>query len=149
MPLIRRHLEVPYSAAQMYALVDDIVSYPEFLPWCKKATIYSRTVEEVRASITIAKGGLQQSFSTLNRLQQDKMIEVHLIEGPFRHLQGFWLFEALEADSCKISFDLEFEFSNRLLGLTIGPILEKIAETFIDAFHSRAKEIYGEKNNKR
>lgn len=145
MPLVKRSLHVPYTAAEMYKLVDDIAKYPEFLTWCKKTIIYSRTAEEVRANLTLSKGGFNQSFSTLNRLQKNKMIEVHLIEGPFHHLQGYWLFESLEDNTCKVFFDLEFEFSSRILAFTVGPVLERIAESIVETFYNRAKYIYGER----
>jgi ribosome-associated toxin RatA of RatAB toxin-antitoxin module len=144
MPLVKRSILVPYTPDKMFELVNDIEGYPNFLPWCKATTVHSRSEDEVRASITVAKSGIQQTFTTLNRLQPNKMIEVRLINGPFRHLQGFWQFDGVGENSCQISFDLEFEFSSKLLALTVGPVLEKIAGSFIDAFHQRAKEIYGE-----
>jgi len=144
MTVINKSALLPYSAAQMFALVDEIEAYPQFLPWCKSTLVHHRTLNEVRASIQVAKGGIQHSFTTLNRLQQDKVIELRLVEGPFRHLEGFWRFEPVGNEGCRIHFDLEFEFSNKLIALTVGPVLQKMAESFIDAFSKRAKEIYGQ-----
>jgi ribosome-associated toxin RatA of RatAB toxin-antitoxin module len=143
MTTIKRSLLVTYTPTQMFELVNAIEQYPEFLPWCKSTTVHSRTEEEVRASIVISKKGVQQSFTTLNRLQPNKMIEVRLIEGPFRRLQGYWHFEAVGEEGCQITFNLEFEFTSKLIGFTVGPLLEKVAHSFIDAFHQRAKEVYG------
>ena len=143
MTAINKSALLPYSVAQMFALVNEIEAYPQFLPWCKSTVVHHRTHDEVRASIQIAKGGVQHAFTTLNRLQQDKMIEMRLVEGPFRHLEGFWRFEPVGNEGCRVKFDLEFEFSNKLISLTVGPVLQKIAESFIDAFSERAKEIYG------
>ena len=143
MAVVHKSVLLPFSAEQMFALVNEIEAYPQFLPWCKSTVVYHRTQDEVRASILIAKSGVQHSFTTLNRLQQDKMIEMRLVEGPFRHLEGFWRFEPVGSEGCRIYFDLEFEFSNKLISLTVGPVLQKIAESFIDAFTERAKEIYG------
>ena len=95
----------------MYDLVNDIEAYPLFLPWCRSTTVHSRSDDEVRATIEIAKGRLQKSFTTLNRLQRNKMMEVRLLEGPFRRLDGFWRFDALSEDACKVSLDLEFEIA--------------------------------------
>ena len=143
MPLIHRNALVPYTAAEMYVLVDDIDAYPEFLPWCKSATVLRRDRDEVRARIDMAKGGIHKSFTTCNRLQENKIIEMRLLEGPFSHLEGFWRFEALGENGCKVLLDLEFEFSNRILKMMVGPIFDQIANTLVDAFCERAIEVYG------
>ena len=123
MPLISRNALVPYDVAEMYQLVADIETYPEFLPWCRSTEVISRTGEEVQACIEIAKGALNKSFTTINRLQTNKMIEMRLLKGPFKHLQGYWRFDALKnSQACKISLDLDFEFESKLIGLAVGPI---------------------------
>jgi len=142
---IHRHALTPYSPARMFELVDNVEAYPEFLPWCASSRELSRTDDEVRASIELARGSLRKSFTTLNRLQKDKMIEMRLVEGPFRHLEGFWRFESLkDGQACKISLDLEFDFSSKLLALTIGPVFNSIANSLVDAFVKRARQCYGE-----
>lgn len=143
MASISRSALVPYSARRMYLLVDDIESYPLFLPWCRTTEVISRKNDEVKASIEIARGAVNRSFTTCNRLQKDKMIEMRLVEGPFRHLQGFWRFDSLSEDACKVMLDLEFEFAGKLLDMTIGPVFNQIANTLVDAFCQRAKEVYG------
>lgn len=142
MPAINKSALVPYSAAEMYALVNDIESYADFLPWCGSAKLLSRDADEVRAEIQIAHGSLHKSFTTRNRLQADKMIEMRLEQGPFRHLEGFWRFEELGERSCKVRLDLEFEFSNRLVGMAFGPIFNQIANSLVDAFCRRAEQVY-------
>jgi len=142
---IKKNVLVPYTPAQMFDLVNKIEDYPEFLPWCKATTVYSRSEDEVRASVLIAKSGIQYTFTTLNRLQKDKRIDISLLEGPLRTLEGFWLFEARGEGECQVSFDLKFEFLNKLVSLTVGPILQKVTETFVEAFCNRAKIIYGQK----
>jgi ribosome-associated toxin RatA of RatAB toxin-antitoxin module len=142
-PTVRKSALVPYSATQMFALVDDIESYPRFLPWCRSTRVLSRNDDEVQATIELAKGGVHKAFTTCNRLQQDKMIEIRLVEGPFRHLEGYWRFEPLSQAACKVSLDLEFEFSNTLLRMAIGPIFHQMANSFVDAFCKRAVEVYG------
>lgn len=143
MPTIRKSALVPYSAEQMYRLVNDIGSYPEFLPWCGGAEERSRTQDEVHASVTIAYGALNKTFTTFNRLQQDKMIEMNLVNGPFKHLHGFWCFEALDEQACKVSLDLEYDFSSRLVGMALGPAFSQIANSLVDAFIRRAESVYG------
>ncbi len=143
MSTISKTALVPYSAAEMYRLVDDVRAYPEFLPWCGGSEELSRSDDEVRARVDIAYGAIQKSFTTLNRLQKDKMIEISLVDGPFKHLHGFWRFEALDERACKVSLDMEYEFSNRLLSLTLGPVFSQIANSMMDAFCKRAEVVYG------
>lgn len=129
----------------MFALVDGIEAYPEFLPWCRGAKVLSRTDDEVRATIELSKGGVEKAFTTCNRNQKNKMIEMRLVEGPFRQLEGFWRFDALGDDGCKVSFDLEFEFASRMLGMVVGPVFSQIANSMVDSFHKRAVEVYGKR----
>ncbi len=143
MTCISRTALIPYSAAEMYALVDDIASYPKFLEWCRSATELERSEDEVTARLELARGALHKAFTTRNRMQRNKMVEMRLVEGPFRLLEGFWRFDALGERACKVSFDLEFEFSSRLVGVAAGPAFSQIANTMVDAFCKRAVEIYG------
>ncbi len=143
MTCINRSALVPYSSQQMFALVDGIEHYPQFLPWCRSSRVISRDEDEVRASIEVAKGAFSKSFTTCNRQQKNKMIEIRLLEGPFRHLEGFWRFDPLSEDACKVSLDLEFEFSNKIAGLTFGPIFSQVANSLVDSFIKRAAELYG------
>lgn len=143
MPLVNRSALVPYRAEQMYALVDDIEQYPAFLPWCRSAREWSRTDDEVKATLELQQGPVQKTFTTCNRLQRNKMIEMRLVEGPFHHLEGFWRFVDLGGEASRVSLDLEYEFSSRLLKMAIGPIFGQIANTLVDAFCKRAIELYG------
>jgi len=144
--LISRNALVPYSAEEMYKLVEDVESYPDFLPWCRSTEVLSREGDEVKASIEIAKGGLNKSFTTTNFMQKNKMIEMRLLKGPFKHLQGFWRFDALKDEkACKISFDLDFEFESKLIALAASSVFNQIANTMVDAFSKRAIEVYGER----
>jgi len=143
MPAIKKSALLPYTSAQMYALVDDVNSYADFLPWCGASEELERTEEEVRASITIDHKGIKKTFTTRNRHQRNKIIEMRLIEGPFRVLEGFWHFEDLGANGCKVSLDLEFEFASKLIALAVGPVFNQIASNLVDAFCSRARDTYG------
>ncbi len=143
MASINRSALVPYSPAQMFALVDDIDAYPEFLPWCRHARVLSRGDDEVRATIELSKGGVDKAFTTCNRLQRNKMIQMRLVEGPFKHLEGFWRFDPLGEQGCKVSLDLEFEFSSRMLGMVVGPVFSQIANSLVDSFQKRAAAVYG------
>lgn len=140
---INRSALVPYSSEQMYQLVDGIPLYPQFLPWCRSAVEHTRDADEVKASIEIAKGAVNKQFTTLNRLQKNKTIEMRLVDGPFRHLHGFWRFDELKADACKVSLDLDFEFSNKILSMVVGPVFNQVANTLVDSFVERARKVYG------
>lgn len=143
MPTINRSALVPYSPEQMFSIVDDIDRYVEFLPWCGASKELRRDGDVVDGTVTISKGAVNKAFTTRNLLQKNKMIEMKLLDGPFKHLNGFWRFEDIQGQACKISLDLDFEFSNRLVGMAIGPVFNQVANTLVDAFVSRAKELYG------
>lgn len=143
MTSINKFALVPYSPAQMFTLVEDIESYAEFLPWCKSARVLSRTGDEVRATLELSKGGVEKAFTTCNRIQKNKMIEIRLVEGPFKQLQGYWRFDALGDDGCKVSLDLEFEFASRMLGMVVGPVFNQVANSLVDSFQQRAVDVYG------
>lgn len=143
MTTIHKSALVPYSAEQMYKLVDDIPAYPEFLPWCSGSKEINRREDEVEASLDIAHSGVHKSFTTRNRLEINKTIEMQLVEGPFKHLNGVWRFEPLGDAGSKVVLDLEFDFSNKLLGMTFGRLFSKIASSLVDAFIQRAQKVYG------
>lgn len=143
MTTISKNALVPYSATEMFDLVNDIESYDHFLPWCRSSEVLSQSEDEIRATIEIAHGSLHKAFTTRNRLQKNKMIEMRLEQGPFKHLEGFWRFDMLGERACKVSLDLDFEFSNKLIGMAMGPIFSQIANSLVDAFSKRAVEVYG------
>jgi len=141
--VISRSALVIYSAEQMFRLVDDIESYPAFLPWCGSSTVLSRTDDEVTASIGVSHSGMNKSFTTRNVNQPYSRISMHLVEGPFNRLEGIWQFQQLGDDGCKVSLELDFEFKSKLVGLTFGPIFGQMAGTMVDAFTQRAVNVYG------
>ncbi|MFN2338867.1 MAG: type II toxin-antitoxin system RatA family toxin [Gammaproteobacteria bacterium] len=145
MTTISKSALVPYTPAEMFALVSDIPSYPEFLPWCSGARILLQGEDEVRASLELSKSGVHKSFTTLNRHQRNKMIEMRLLEGPFRRLEGYWRFDPLGDHGCKVSLDLEFEFSSRVLDLVVGPVFHQAVSTLVDSFQQRAVSVYGKR----
>jgi len=142
MTQINRSAIVPFSAEQMYRLVADIESYPDFLPWCGGTRILSKDNQELRASIDIAYKGVNKSFTTVNRETEGERIEMSLVEGPFTKLHGIWEFAELDSSASKVSLNLEFEFSNRLIAMTVGKVFSSIADTLVDAFCQRATQVY-------
>ncbi|MCK5523902.1 MAG: type II toxin-antitoxin system RatA family toxin [Thiomargarita sp.] len=143
MTRIHKMALVPYTAQEMFALVSNITDYPKFLPWCQSVLLHSQTESEVVATIKMGSVGLKQAFTTTNVIKPHQWIKMRLLKGPFSHLQGDWHFQSLGNEGCKISLNLEFEISNRLLKMSLGPIFTKIANTLIDAFVKRADELYG------
>ena len=143
MEKVNRSALVPYTTEEMFALVSDVETYPEFLPWCTEAKVLSHEHDEVRASISFAVGGLTRSFATRNYFQVNKMIEMQLVEGPFSSMHGCWQFDSLGDDGCKISLHIEYDFSSRMLGMVVGPVFNQISNTRVDSFQQRAVEIYG------
>lgn len=147
MSKIERSALVHYSPAEMYQLVNDVNHYPEFLPWCRSAQVLSSTQEEMIASVEIAKGILNQTFTTINRLQKNKRINLQLKDGPFKHLQGYWQFDALKIENaCKVSLELEFEFDSAMVAIAAKPVFTQIASSLVDAFCKRAVDVYGERH---
>ena len=145
MELIDRSALVPYSADEMYALVSDILAYPQFLPWCSGTQILSQEGGELSARIDFSVSGVSQSFTTRNQLQPGDDIAMQLVDGPFSTLEGRWWFEPLGDAGCKISLLLEYDFSSKMVSLVVGPVFNKIANTLVDAFQKRAVEVYGKR----
>lgn len=143
MAVVHKSVIVGYSAEQMFALVDKVEDYPRFLPWCGGTEVRDRTSDGLVATIAIHYHGLKQSFTTENTNIQPTSIQMRLLEGPFRHLQGSWVFKPLREDACKIEFDLEYEFSSRILDKLIGPVFGMIANSFVESFCKRAEVAYG------
>ncbi len=143
MTTISKSALVTYSPEQMFKLIDDIEAYSDFLPWCGKATEILRDEKNVEASILISYSGLNKEFTTHNKNTAFEKIEMHLVNGPFKNLDGVWLFESLGETACKVSLNLEFEFSSKIISVTLGPIFSKIANSLVDAFIKRADTVYG------
>ena len=140
---ITRSALVPFSSAQMYRLVADVPAYPQFLPWCRAAEVHAADDCSIQASLTIAKGPVRKRFTTLNRLVPKSRIEIELVDGPFRHLHGSWLFEDLGGAGARVTLKMDFEIAGSLLRRTMQPIFAEIVNTLVDAFCRRARDLYG------
>ena len=141
----KKSVLVPYSAAEMFELVDRVEVYPEFLPWCGGAHVIETHEGGKTARIDIDYHGVRAHFTTDNANQPAESIVVTLKDGPFRHLHGQWRFTALAADACKVEFELAYEFATHLLEKIVGPVFGHFANTLIDAFVRRAEAVYGER----
>jgi len=140
---IQRSALLPYPAQTLYDLVNDVARYPEFLPWCSSSKVLDATDEQMRARLEVAKGGLSQHFVTKNTLVPGHSIEMNLEEGPFNQLHGVWVFKPLGEKACKISLDLSFDYAGPIVRATLGPLFNQAANTLVDAFCQRAKQLHG------
>jgi ribosome-associated toxin RatA of RatAB toxin-antitoxin module len=127
----------------MYVLVEDVESYPEFLPWCGGATLHWREGDVLEGSVEMHLAGLRRSFRTRNRMREFEAIDMELVEGPFSHLSGGWHFKSLDHLGCKVSLDVEFEVRSRTTDRLLGRYFEDICNSLVDAFVRRAEDIYG------
>lgn len=146
MKRVVRSAIVPHSAAQLFALVEDIENYPYFLPWCVGAEVRNRTPGSTVATLTVGMRGIKQSFTTQNENRAPAEIDMRLIEGPFRHFAAAWRFQPLGEQACKVEFSMEFEFASRALATALQPVFNRIADSMLDAFTRRADEIHGPKS---
>ena len=142
MALVEKSVLLPFSAEQMFALVDTVADYPEFLPWCGGTSVTVLDENKIRATVHINYHHVKQSFTTENVRIAPQRIDISLLDGPFKSLDGSWLFTALTPTACKIQFRLNYEFSNKLLEKVVGPVFHYIASTFVEAFIKRAELVY-------
>ncbi len=142
MAQISRSALVPYSAEQMYQLVNDVNAYPEFLPGCTGSRVLTSEDNQMTASVDVSKAGISKTFVTRNTLTASQSIHMQLVDGPFRKLSGGWQFVSLGEDACKVELNLEFEFTNMLVELAFGRIFKELANNMVQAFTLRAKEVY-------
>jgi ribosome-associated toxin RatA of RatAB toxin-antitoxin module len=138
MKRIARSAIVECGADAFYALVEDIEAYPSFLPWCAAAQVRERAPGRTVATLTLAAKGLRQSFTTENRNQPGRAIDMRLLEGPFRHFAAHWRFTALQERAVKVEFALEYEFSSRVVAGLLSPLFGRLADDTVQAFARRA-----------
>lgn len=147
MKTVHKSVLIWYSAAEMFALVTDVASYPEFLPWCDQSSVIEQSPDGMTAKVGISIAGLSQSFTTRNTHVEDRKVSLKLIDGPFSRLDGHWDFSPLGDGSqraCKVDFTLRYDFDNAALAALVGPVFDKIAGSLVDAFVKRAAQVYGE-----
>ena len=154
MKTVSKSVLLNHSPEQMYALVTDVARYSEFLPWCDASTVVSETPTSMTAKVGMALGGFHQSFTTSNEHEPGRAVHMQLVDGPFSHLEGSWQFKPLgeldaqgRAQACKVSFTLVYAFSSKTLATLVGPVFDKIASNMVDAFVTRADQVYGERKD--
>lgn len=142
MPEIERSALLPFPADFMYRLVNDVASYPDFLPWCGAVEVHQEDEVSMDASILMKSVGINHWFRTRNRMQPGESIDIELIDGPFERLHGRWRFTPLDTQGSKIELKLEFEIRRSLAAAVIAPAFSRIANTMVDSFCRRAREIH-------
>ena len=148
MPTHAENRRMPYSADQMYALIADIESYPEFLPWCSGCRIRGRRETEtgqiVDADLIISFKVFRERFgSRVTMNPQDHEILVEYLDGPFKYLKNHWRFHAVSDTECEVDFFVDFEFKSRTLQALIGIVFNEAMRRIVRAFEDRAKVLYG------
>lgn len=145
MKTVHKSVLIWYSAEEMFDLVTDVARYPEFLPWCDRASVEPDETG-MRAEIGIAFAGLHQTFKTHNEHVPGREVTMKLVEGPFSRLDGQWKFTPLGGEqqrACKVELELRYGFDNATLSRLVGPVFDKIAGSMVEAFVKRAEQVYG------
>lgn len=146
-----------YTPREMYGLVTNVQDYPQFLPWCDRAEALQTHDDGVTARVHIAFAGVHQAFTTRNVQVPGRRVIMNLVDGPFSHLEGTWLFtplqkpgqpapegqDPIDAPACKVEFSLNYAFASRALSLVVSPVFDRIANTFVEAFVKRAEQVHG------
>ncbi|HKX95582.1 MAG TPA: type II toxin-antitoxin system RatA family toxin [Methylibium sp.] len=145
---VKRSVLLWYSAGEMYGLVTAVPDYPAFLPWCERAEVLAADETEMTARLHLAYHGVRHAFTTRNRHEPGRSVEVSLVDGPFSLLEGAWRFAPLDTPAggpgaCRIDFDLRYAFSSAALEAVVSPVFDRVANTFVDAFVKRAEQVYG------
>ena len=139
---VQRSALLPYSAAQIYAVIKDVRSYPEFLNWCSAATVHEEHAHSQVAELTISYGKLHFSFSTENTLVEDQSLSMQLVSGPFKDLNGEWQIQALGESACKVTLQMNFTFDNPITHRLFAKVFQKVVTAQVDSFQKRAEVIY-------
>ena len=145
MKTVNKSVLIWYTAAEMFALVTDVASYPQFLPWCNEAEVLDSSPQGMTAKVGLAIAGIKQSFTTRNEHQPDSQVRLKLVNGPFSKLDGTWDFTPIGNSgerACKVNFSLNYDFDNAALAALVGPVFDKIAGSLVDAFVKRATQVY-------
>ena len=138
MTTVTKSVLVPHAAGRMFQLVDDVESYPDFLPWCAATKVIERTAGITRARLDIDYHGLKTHFTTRNRKQPPLQMDIELEEGPFERLEGRWTFTPLGDEGSRVELSLEYALASRAMGEILAPVFGHIMETLVDRFVERA-----------
>lgn len=133
---------MPYPADFMYDIVNDVDSYPDFLPWCAEVKVHQVDDVSMEASILMRGIGLNHWLKTRNSMVAGESIDMALVEGPFSKLEGHWEFTPIANEGCKIELVMQFEIEKSITAALIAPAFSHIANSMVDSFCNRAREQY-------
>lgn len=146
MKSVHKSVLIWYAAQEMFDLVVDVERYPDFLPWCDHARVLEHLPDGMTAEVGIAFKGVKQVFTTRNEHVPGREVRLHLLSGPFSTLEGVWTFTPVGGEdqrACRVELQMRYGFSNKLLASLVGPVFDRIAASFVDAFVKRAEQVYG------
>lgn len=138
---------LPYPAERMFALVNDIAAYPQFMRGCQAAEILQVTDAGIIARLELGKAGLRYAFTTRNLLQAPERIQMSLVEGPFRSFSAEWRFVPLADTACKTCLDMQFEFKVGLVDVALSSLFETTSRDLVNAVCRRAEQLYGKQQD--
>jgi ribosome-associated toxin RatA of RatAB toxin-antitoxin module len=141
MPTVRKSALVPHPPAALFALVEEVERYPEFLPWCAATEVLERTSETISARLDIAYRGLKTSITTRNEKDAPHRMTLELVDGPFRRFHGEWRFKPLGAHGCRVEFTLDYALASSALAALLGPVFGYVADTMVERFVERADSV--------
>jgi ribosome-associated toxin RatA of RatAB toxin-antitoxin module len=144
---VKKSVLLWYSPREMFDLVVDVPAYPQFLPWCQRAEVLAQEPGAVTARLHLAYAGVRHAFTTRNTHVEGQSVSMSLVDGPFSHLDGVWRFLPIGPDgrACRVEFELSYAFASRPLELVVSPVFDRIANTFVDAFVTRAEQVHGKR----
>jgi coenzyme Q-binding protein COQ10 len=143
MPGIRETRKLPYSAEQMFDLVADVARYREFLPWVVATRVRSNSETEMVADMVVGFKSLRESFTSRVHKERPREIDVHYVDGPLRDLDNTWIFRPTEDGGCELDFSVDFTFKNKVFEKLAGQYFDRAFRKMVEAFETRAKELYG------
>ncbi len=139
MTRIQRHALVMHSASRMFHLVNEVDAYPPYFNWCEAATVLERDEGSMLARLDLRIAGFRAHFTTRNRWVEPTRIDLELVDGPFRRLEGHWSFHALDEEACKVSLSLDFDVAGSLVGSALAIGFQGLADRLVDDFCRIAK----------
>jgi ribosome-associated toxin RatA of RatAB toxin-antitoxin module len=138
---VKRSALVAQPPSRMFALINDIESYPAFVPGCTHARVESRSPTEIVATLGVKKGPMQAEITTRNSLEQDRRVVMSLVHGPFKELEGEWTLTPVGTDGCRVDLSMRFAFKNAMSAIIFEPLFEQTAASLVDAFVARARAL--------
>lgn len=145
MTTVTRSALLPYSAAEIFALVHDVARYREFLPFCIASEVLLEEGENMEARMAFSRLGMSQALTTRNRATLHERIDIEFLSGPFEYLRGSWEFQALQESACKVNFTVDFQVQAKFLQFAAGTAINQAATQTVDAFQRRAVQVYGKR----